>query len=394
MHSCARCGMAFAQAQGLTRHLARKFPCIERGDTKELRACNLCTLCGQAYSTAGNLERHKKKVCLRKQAVAPMTTTTTVDPLVEMQTRIASLERIISEQKQQPIVNYAAISTGIPSNATNNNMVVNNIGGTVSNIVNVNHVTIAPWGSPLQLTDADVEAALASIPSLAGTPALPEVVAALMELVKRAHVQPAARNIHLNPKRADQALALTAGGWATLQLSEATGVLFDAASAQIGRRPAGAPNAAMRAALPAQYRVDKETAVALGLRPMEAHLANTRPGGPGPLMLEHAESNFDKSKFAEPAAPAAPATAAVPASSQEQHIERVVAVLKTHPLRCSASGALLVDWIVAASQAAGLSGRELFKALEAGSKCGELTDAWRAAQRFTEEKMRPRATMP
>jgi len=91
-----------------------------------------------------------------------------------------------------------------------------------TNIINdnsvnlVNHVTIAPWGSPLQLTDADVEAALATVPGIAGTPALPEVVAALMELVKRAHVSAAARNIHLNPKRTDQALALTTGGWAAI----------------------------------------------------------------------------------------------------------------------------------------------------------------------------------
>jgi hypothetical protein len=55
---------------------------------------------------------------------------------------------------------------------------------------------------------------------------------------------------------------------------------------------------------------------------------------------------------------------------------------------------MLVDWIVAASQAAALTGRELFKALEDGSKDGELADAWRAAQRFTEEKMRPRASAP
>ena len=149
--------------------MARKFPCIERGDTLIRATGNLCTECGQAYSTAGNLERHKKKVCSRKlNAAAPIAAAPIVlDPLVEMQTRIALLERIIEEQKQQPIANYA----GGSGNSTNGNMIVNNIGGTVANTV-VNHITIAPWGGPLQLTDAKVEAALAGTPHPAGTPAL------------------------------------------------------------------------------------------------------------------------------------------------------------------------------------------------------------------------------
>ena len=187
--------MTFAQAQGLARHMSRKFPCIERGGAPAAThaACNRCTQCGQVYSTAGNLERHKRKVCARKQiATADAAAPIAVDSFVEMQTRIAALERMIEGQQQQPGANYAIGTSGI---AANSSMIVNNIGGTVSNVVNVNSITIAPWGSPLQLTDADVEAALATVPGLAGTVALPEVVAALMELVKRAHMPPAARNV-------------------------------------------------------------------------------------------------------------------------------------------------------------------------------------------------------
>ena len=69
---------------------------------------------------------------------------------------------------------------------TNVSCPVTNVSGPVTNVVNNVSVKIAPWGSPLQLTDADVEAALATVPGIAGTVALPEVVAALMELVKRA----------------------------------------------------------------------------------------------------------------------------------------------------------------------------------------------------------------
>jgi len=248
---------------------------------------------------------------------------------------------------------------------------------------NFNNITIAPWGSPLQLTDADVEATLATVPGFAGIPALPEVVAALMELVKRAHVPVAARNIHLNPKRCDQALALTAGGWATMPLEEATSVLFDGASARIAAAASPATPLAGGHLLRTQYRVDKEAAVQLGLRPMEAHLANVGPGGPGPILLIQDHTCESGGALAQPHAQP---------KVQPTHTELVKTVLKTHPLRCSASGAMLVDWIVAASQAAGLSGRELFKALEAEDPA--LADAWRAAQRFTEEKMRPRAAMP
>jgi len=278
----------------------------------------------------------------------------------DLQARIDAIEKKQSTAQHQT-------NTAIITNNTN----------TINNVT----VTIAPWGTPLQLTDADVEAALANIPCLAGMPAMTEVVATLMELVKRSHIPEAARNVHINPKRSDQALALTAAGWAALPLAEATTALFDGASARIAApaAAAGAPlrqrTNPLRETLPMQYRADKEAAVALGLRPMEAHLANIAPGGPGPLMLQ------------APPALAAPVLQ-VAQPLQLTHVERVIAVLKTHPLRCSSTGALLIDWIVAASQAAGLSGRELFIALEVGGS--ELAEARVAAQLFVAEKMQLR----
>ena len=251
--------------------------------------------------------------------------------------------------------------------------VINNINNVANTTVNtVNHVTIAPWGSPLQLTDADVEAALAVVPGLAGNTALPEVVAVLMDLVKRSHIPEAARNVHINPKRCDQALALTAAGWAALPLAEATTALFDGATACIAAPMPRQRANPLRDTLPMQYRADKEAAVQLGLRPMEAHLANIAPGGPGPLLLA--------APAQPPAAPAQPA--------QLSHIERTRAILQSMPIRRGLTGALKIDWIVAASQAAGLSGRELFKALEAGntSKGTLFAEAWAAAQIYTAEK--------
>ena len=285
------------------------------------------------------------------------------------------------EERVKELSRMAKLTMGLPAPVTNN---------TIIGSMNVTNLTIAPWGAPLQLTDADVEAALASIPGVAGTLALPEVVTALMELVKRAHMSEAARNVHLNPKRGDQALALTqTGGWAAMPLTEATAALFDGASARIAA-PIGRQRVnALRATVPVQYRADKAQAVALGLRPMEAHLANLAPGGPGPLLLEGpAEQACAGARACAPTQACAPAQAHAPAS-QQTHIERVRAALQSCPLRRGPTGALLVDWIVAASQLAGLTGRELFIAIEAGGP--EFAEARAAAQQFAAEKMLTRA---
>ena len=232
---------------------------------------------------------------------------------------------------------------------------------TVNNTVNntIHSVTIAPWGSPLALTDADVEAALASIPGVAGNLALPEVVAALMELVKRAHMSDAARNVHLNPKRGDQAIARTAtGGWAAMPLTEATAVLFDGASARIATPVARRRASPLHAAVPIQYRADKALAVALGLRPMEAHLANMAPGGPGPLMLEG------------PAVAAEAAAGAAALAQPRLDPVEAAALVKRLPASYGPGGAVTAEWLAAVMAEAGASAADLIRALRAASARG------------------------
>ena len=367
MHQCDKCHQVFSKSQGLQRHLARKRPCIAIPNAEPV--ANSCERCGNVFSRVDSLLRHQQKHC-----AAP-------GDRLEINELRARLDRL---EKQSSITVNAPVT-------------VTNMNGPVTNVVNnlsVDHITIAPWGSPLQLTDADVEAALATVPGLAGNTALPEVVSVLMELVKRSHMPEAARNVHINPKRCDQALALTAAGWAALPLAEATTALFDGASARIAAPVVAAGDRLrqranpLRATLPMQYRADKEAAVQLGLRPMEAHLANIAPGGPGPLLLAAPAHVQTQAALVQAQAPQAP-------QSQISHVERVQAILKTHPVRRGPTGALLIDWIVAASQAAGLSGQELFLALEAGSRTSSensiLAEAWAAAQVFAAEKSQPRA---
>ena len=256
-----------------------------------------------------------------------------------MQDKIAEIERKLSEQ-QSPITN-----TTIQPNTVINAPTSFTIGSMV----------IHPWGSPLQLTDADVEAALATVPGLAGTPALPEVVAALMELVKRAHVPPAARNVHLNPKRTDQALALTPGGWAAMPLEEATAALFDGASASMAAARMPSVRQMVRTTIPVQYRAERADAVQMGLRPMGAHLLNVAPGGPGPLLLTG------------PAA-AAGAGAPVAAASTSETFDAIRAceLLKNHP----AVAGVTAEWLARITAAAGVSAMALARALRQASAAG------------------------
>ena len=267
--TCIKCNASFPKNQGLLAHQNRKRPCDLELAAKVLA----CTECGKRFTRQDSLLRHSRQSC----------TGSALDGT--QNARVARLE-----QQVEALTNLVAQSgaAGAPAGASSacvmNAHTMNVMQNT--NIVNVNNVTIAPWGSPLQLTDADVEAALATVPGLAGTPALPEVVAALMELVKRAHMPPAARNIHLNPKRTDQALALTTGGWAAMPLEEATVALFDGASASMAAARAPSVRQTVRMSIPVQYRTERAASVALGLRPMGAHLLNVAPGGPGPLLIE------------------------------------------------------------------------------------------------------------
>ena len=114
----------------------------------------------------------------------------------------------------------------------------------------------------------------------------PYVTELLMDLTRRAHADPASRNVYLNPRRADQALVhKKSGAWEVLPLAEATRLIFDGVAATIHhttmtlaeRRqlPLEAQNALSMAGLlhddePAEY-------VKRAKAPMAAHLVNTAP---------------------------------------------------------------------------------------------------------------------
>ena len=341
--TCIKCNASFPKNQGLVAHQNRKRPCDLELAAKVLA----CAECGKRFTRQDSLLRHSRQSCTGATINATQNAR-----VARLEQQVEALTNLVTQ------VGAAGAPTGSsPACVMNAHTMVmqQNTNIINDNSVNlVNHVTIAPWGSPLQLTDADVEAALATVPGLAGTPALPEVVAALMELVKRAHVPAAARNVHLNPKRTDQALALTTGGWAAMPLEEATAALFDGASASMAAARAPTVRQMMRVSIPVQYRAERADAVQLGLRPMGAHLLNVAPGGPGPLLLTG------------PAAAGAAAEPAAETTSSAFDGVRACALLAAHP----ASAGVTAEWLARVTAAAGVSAMGLARALRRASAAG------------------------
>jgi hypothetical protein len=112
----------------------------------------------------------------------------------------------------------------------------------------------------------------------------PYVTELLMDLTRRAHADPASRNIYLNPRRADQALVHKKNGtWEVLPLAEATRLIFDGVAATIHHTtmtleerqqlPLEAQNALSMAGL--LYDDEPEEYVKRAKAPMAAHLVNT-----------------------------------------------------------------------------------------------------------------------
>jgi hypothetical protein len=115
--------------------------------------------------------------------------------------------------------------------------------------------------------------------------AAPYVLEALLDLVKRAHADPLARNVYLNPRRADQVMVFDEATWKVLSLVEAIRALFDGVAENIHRiivsdcdrvqLPLDIQAAA--AWMPNLYEDEPDKYVARAKPQMSAHLANTGP---------------------------------------------------------------------------------------------------------------------
>jgi len=118
--------------------------------------------------------------------------------------------------------------------------------------------------------------------------AAPFVLEALMDLIKRAHRNPQYRNVHLNPRRADQVMVCTGGGqkWEVRAIMDVIRTLFDGVAGGLHKiittthdrvqLPLYIQSAA--AWVPNLYETEPDRFVKSGRNPMSAHLANVEIG--------------------------------------------------------------------------------------------------------------------
>jgi hypothetical protein len=211
--------------------------------------------------------------------------------MAEMRARMAEMAALLAQRPAHAALGPASVVMNTTSNVTNTTQVVNNV------------QIVVPWDGERRI-DVDVAQIAAAFTENARLKeytrmadheltdpeiAPPYVTELLMDLTKRAHGDPAARNVYLNPKRADQALVhMASGRWEVMPLQDATRLVFDGVAQAMVRvtishedrkkLPLDAQNALAMAGL--LYDDEPEEYARRARAPMAAHLSNTAPLSP------------------------------------------------------------------------------------------------------------------
>jgi hypothetical protein len=183
--------------------------------------------------------------------------------LIEQQQQLteqnAKIERLTALLERQLIPQDAAMAesdaglaivanhSSVQATTVHNNAPVTHI---TNNTITQN-ITVRPWGRSsddrVVIPASMLRAAFTENPRLAeycsltdeekvdAETAAPYVVEALVDLMKRAHGDPQARNVYLNPKRSDQVLVFDEASWKVLSLVEGIRSLFDSIAGNIHR---------------------------------------------------------------------------------------------------------------------------------------------------------------
>lgn len=292
--TCDKCGKEFQFPSNLKIHQQRKTPCQPNADTPDGK--HICAHCGRGFAYKSGLYRHVNHMCKRAKDHKPANTPPTVTPQETdaMQQQIAELTRRV-EQLTAQVQPAAGAPTAAPQTVTNI--------GAINTVIN-QQIHIHPWNSdrPLQVSVEMIAAAFAENKQLvefceSGDHAMADyqlsgkyIVEAFMDLTKRAHQNPAARNIRLNPHRADQALVFGDNAkWDACPISDATRIMFDSISDEL--KSAALPSDFNSELLPSvqngasyvrmQYRGQPEQYINDAKPQIVAHLANITPKRPG-----------------------------------------------------------------------------------------------------------------
>lgn len=214
---CPRCQKEFQYQSWLDTHLARKTPCHRAPGG----AAHECRDCHKAFSTASSLSRHRQQSC----------------PVIYHEPRMVAK---LLHKASQVLRDLSALGVA-PAEAPAPTVVTNQY---ITNII------IPPFAGDgiLQLTAEELLAICTTSNGFQEFSALGEhdrvdenkggryVSTVLIDVVRGSHGDPAARNVRMNPARADQTLVYAGGGgWLVQSFGETTSQLCTAASALMNR---------------------------------------------------------------------------------------------------------------------------------------------------------------
>lgn len=275
---CEKCKKGFRSAYDLTRHHSRKTPCDPiqdpKGDGHE------CQYCGKAFQSRQSMNRHIRLYCKisnTEDGMSLLVEHTHQRQLREQAEQIAKLTEMVEK------LSAGTHSEGAPTSVTvNNNIYIMPWDGECRIAVSAAQMAAAFVENPMlreymlwpahQLTD----------PNLAP----PYVTELFVDLIKRGHTNPTARNVYINPRRSDQSLVrCRSGKWEVITLIEATRQLLDGIAQQIHQ-------VVLTTAGRSQLTIDAQNALSMAemvysdepdefakraRAPLAAHLANTAP---------------------------------------------------------------------------------------------------------------------
>ncbi len=307
---CENCGGEFRDAYALQRHKNRKTPCVSAANPDPSPEKGFsCKYCQRRFATKPSMARHIRQFCkLAEPAGGPAAEKSTD---YELQKRVTCLAQQNAELKAELKAQNESLQLKIEriADIIARQQLVSTVDVRTTN--NFNIIVGFDRDDRIRIPVSLVKAAFSENPKLIeyremddkdqtdADKAAPYVLEALVDLIRRAHQDPIYRNIHLNPKRADQVMVCLDGEgrspgpersphpqrWEVRILADAIRLLFDGVVNDLSRHivspvsmsqlPLDVRGAA--AWIPNLYMNDPERYVQDGRMPMSAHFQNMRP---------------------------------------------------------------------------------------------------------------------
>jgi hypothetical protein len=238
--SCDKCGKTFDKPWLLKRHLERKIPCAF--DTKMLRQRHECARCEKTFATSQGLSRHR----------ATCNETENQNEIVELRAQMAELAKnmLVMSKAITPLIadHEKAPATPKVISAVQRHIKTTT---TITTETEMTEIEITPWDGDapcINITTAQIAKAFETNPILQEYASMhgddmkdpqktPDYIVELfVDLIRRGHEAPEARNIRMNPNRADQVrVRMKSGAWEVHALTDASRQLLGCVAAAMRR---------------------------------------------------------------------------------------------------------------------------------------------------------------